>query len=120
MGRQALFYKFNVSDQQFLEHRPNNVLMWEAIQLGQGLGCSALRPRPQRNRQRGAAPVQGLWASEEVALPYYFYPEVKGATAMSQKRFANTLLAAAVRLTPRPLLPRLGSLTYRHLGLMRE
>jgi len=35
---------------------------------------------------------------------------------MSQKRLANTLLAAAVRFTPRPLLPRLGSLTYRHLG----
>ncbi|MDP2675118.1 MAG: GNAT family N-acetyltransferase [Dehalococcoidia bacterium] len=112
----TLVYKFNASDERFLERRPNNALMWEAVQLGQRLGCTQLDLGRCETDNEGLRRFKALWASEEAVLPYYFYPEVKGATAMSQKRLANTLLAAAVRFTPRPLLPRLGSLTYRHLG----
>jgi len=112
----TLVYKFNASDERSLERRPNNALMWEAVQLGQRLGCTELDLGRCETDNEGLRRFKALWASNEVALPYYFYPEVKGATAMSQKRLANTLLAAAVRFTPRPLLPRLGDLTYRHLG----
>jgi CelD/BcsL family acetyltransferase involved in cellulose biosynthesis len=111
-----LFYKFNVSDPQFLEQRPNNLLMWEAIRLGRELGCSAFDLGRSEADNEGLHRFKSLWASEASPLPYYYYPTVKGFATEDGKGIKRLLMAAAVRFTPRPLLPPAGALLYRHLG----
>jgi len=111
-----LFYKFNVSDPQFLEQRPNNLLMWEAIRLGKKLGCSAFDLGRSEADNEGLQRFKSLWASEASPLPYYYYPTVKGFATEDGTSIKRTLMSIAVRLTPRPLLPRAGALLYRHLG----
>ena len=59
---------------------------------------------------------KSLWASEASPLPYYFYPTVKGFATEDGTSIKRTLMSIAVRMTPRPLLPRAGALLYRHLG----
>jgi hypothetical protein len=111
-----LFYKFNVSDPQFLEQRPNNLLMWEAIRLGKELGCSSFDLGRSEADNEGLHRFKSLWASETSPLPYYYYPTVKGFATEDGTSIKRTLMSIAVRLAPRPLLPRAGSLLYRHLG----
>jgi len=111
-----LTYKFNVSDPQFLEQRPNNVLMWEAIRLGKQLGCSSFDLGRSEADNEGLHRFKGLWASEASPLPYYYYPTVKGFATEDGTSLKRTVMSIAVRLTPRPLLPRAGALLYRHLG----
>lgn len=111
-----LFYKFNVSDPQFLEQRPNNLLMWEAIRLGRELGCSAFDLGRSEADNEGLHRFKSLWASETSPLPYYYYPTVKGFATADGTGLKRTLMSIAVRVIPRPLLPRAGALLYRHLG----
>ena len=111
-----LFYKFNVSDPQFLEQRPNNLLMWEAIRLGRELGCSAFDLGRSEADNEGLHRFKSLWASEASPLPYYYYPAVKGFATEDGKGIKRLLMAAAVRFTPPPLLAPAGALLYRHLG----
>jgi len=111
-----LFYKFNVSDPQFLEQRPNNLLMWEAIRLGKELGCSTFDLGRSEADNEGLHRFKSLWASEASPLPYYYYPTVRGFATEDGRGIKRLLMAAAVRFLPRPLLPRAGALLYRHLG----
>jgi lipid II:glycine glycyltransferase (peptidoglycan interpeptide bridge formation enzyme) len=111
-----LTYKFNVSDPQFLEQRPNNMLMWEAIQLGKRLGCASFDLGRSEADNEGLHRFKSLWASEASPLPYYYYPTVKGFATEDGTSLKRSVMSIAVRLTPRPLLPRAGALLYRHLG----
>jgi hypothetical protein len=111
-----IFYKFNVSDPQALEQRPNNLLMWEAIRLGKERGCSSFDLGRTEADNEGLDRFKRLWASEASPLPYYYYPAVKGFATEDGTSVKRTLMSVAVRLAPRLLLPRAGSLLYRHLG----
>lgn len=111
-----LTYKFNVSDPQFLEQRPNNLLMWEAVRLGRELGCASFDLGRSEADNEGLHRFKSLWASEASPLPYYYYPTVRGFATEDGTSIKRTLMSIAVRLTPRPLLPRAGALLYRHLG----
>jgi CelD/BcsL family acetyltransferase involved in cellulose biosynthesis len=112
----CLTYKFNVSDPQFLEQRPNNLLMWEAIRLGRELGCSSFDLGRSEADNEGLHRFKSLWASEASPLPYYYYPTVRGFATENQMSLRRTLMTVAVRLTPSLFLPKAGGLIYRHLG----
>ncbi len=112
----SLLYKANVSDHRFLEQRPNNVLMWEAIKLGKDLGCSVFDLGRSEADNEGLRRFKSLWASRAEPLPYFYYPRAKGFATEDGSSMKRRLLAAAVRVTPSVLLPRAGALLYGHLG----
>lgn len=115
-NHRSLVYKFNASDSRFLEMRPNNALMWAAIQLGKRLDCQTLDLGRCEADNDGLRRFKLLWGAQELPLPYYYYPDVRGVTAMSQRRWASGLMAAAVRLAPRSLMEPASRMLYRHLG----
>jgi CelD/BcsL family acetyltransferase involved in cellulose biosynthesis len=49
----TLYYKFNASDLDHLEWRPNNMLVWGGLQLAHALGCRTLDLGPSDDDQPG-------------------------------------------------------------------
>ena len=115
--RQELVYKFNASDERYLDSRPNNALTWSAILLGKELGCRMLTLGRCERSNEGLLRFKRLWASRESDLPYFYYPRVRGATAEANGATLRYRAATTIfRYTPRQLLPAMGAAVYRHLG----
>lgn len=111
-----LVYKFNASDPRNLSVRPNNLLLWQAMQLGREQGCRTLDLGRCEEDNEGLRRFKLLWGSREEQLPYYHYPEGEGSSSLLASRAARTALQLFVRFSPGPVLQAAGSVLYRSFG----
>jgi hypothetical protein len=113
-GPRSWIYGFGASDPAHLEHRPNHVLIWAAIQDAIAAGCSfdLGRVAPE---QEGLLEFKRRWGGQALALAYDYWPEPGGLNVAARDRGA---LATAASLWSRlPVsIARLGSGLYRYLG----
>jgi lipid II:glycine glycyltransferase (peptidoglycan interpeptide bridge formation enzyme) len=113
--RDHLYYKFNVWDTRFQDVRPNDLLIWEAIQLGKEKALKAFDLGRCEIENEGLRRFKMGWSAKECVLPYFFYPEVHGFTANAGQKKSHELVSNVIRRTPPALLARAGFL-YRHLA----
>jgi CelD/BcsL family acetyltransferase involved in cellulose biosynthesis len=110
-----LFYKFNVWDTRFQELRPNDLLLWEAIRLGKELSLTGFDLGRCEFENEGLRRFKKGWGGQESALPYFFYPEVRGFAAEAGASRSQAILSSFIRRTPTAVLSRLGAF-YGHLA----
>ncbi len=111
-----LVYKFNASDPRYLSVRPNNLLLWQAMQFGRDQGCRTLDLGRCEVDNEGLRRFKLLWGSREEQLPYYHYPADEGSSSLLASRTARTALQLFVRFSPGPVLQAAGSVLYRSFG----
>jgi GNAT acetyltransferase-like protein len=113
-GPRSWIYGFGASDPAHLEHRPNHVLLWTAIQDAIAAGCSfdLGRVAPE---QEGLLEFKRRWGGQAIQLAYDYWPEPGGLNMAPRDRGAMAAVAAAWSRLPAPVA-RLGAGLYRYLG----
>jgi hypothetical protein len=113
-GPRAWIYGFGASDPAHLEHRPNHVLIWTAIQHAIAAGCrfDLGRVAPE---QEGLLEFKRRWGGQAIPLAYDYWPEPGGLNVAARDR--GTMAAAAAVWSRLPArVARLGAGLYRYLG----
>jgi hypothetical protein len=113
-GPRSWIYGFGASDPAHLEHRPNHVLLWAAIQdaIRAGRGFDLGRAAPE---QKGLFEFKQRWGGQAVPLAYDYWPEPRGLNLASRDRGMLANVAAVWSRLPAPVA-RLGAGLYRYLG----
>lgn len=115
--KEGLTYKFNASDPNYLHLRPNNMVLWHAIETGAERGYKWLDLGRCELDNDGLRRFKLLWGAEERALTYYFYPSVKvGASHQKTSALTRRVLALLVRYAPDWALRQAGAAMYRNFA----
>lgn len=112
----TIFPKYNGSDKRFLKFQPNNLLYWSAIEWGVKNGYKRFDFGRTSPDNLGLIAFKRRWGSEEVDLPYYYWPVVKGVTSTEEKSLKYRMVSGVLRRTPAIFSRAAGQLLYKHLG----
>jgi hypothetical protein len=113
-GAEAI-YKFGASDSAFQEHRPNNLILWEAIRHYSARGCRALHLGRTSLANGGLRRFKLGFGAREERLEYCRYDYAAGRFVAAADR-AHHWLNGVFRVLPLPLLRLLGARLYPHLA----
>jgi CelD/BcsL family acetyltransferase involved in cellulose biosynthesis len=113
--KDTLVYKFNASDPDALDLRPNNLLLRRAIELGIERGYRQLDLGRCDADADGLRRFKLLWASEERPLHYYHYPRETSAPSTGDG-VRRRVLGLFVRFAPPWVLQRAGAALYRNFA----
>ncbi|MCH7760266.1 GNAT family N-acetyltransferase [candidate division TA06 bacterium] len=112
----TLYHKFNSSDPEFLHYQPNHLLLWTAIQRGCQEGFQWLDFGRTSPDNQGLMEFKRRWGTREMAMPYFYFPEVRGITSTEERSFKYRLMTTFWRKAPLALNKWGGKILYRHLG----
>ncbi|MDD5676341.1 MAG: GNAT family N-acetyltransferase [Chitinivibrionales bacterium] len=113
-GVKAL-YKYAASDERFQHLRPNNLVMWEAIQWLCRNGFNVLDMGRTEDYNEGLRHYKAGWGATEEVLNYYKYDYARGAF-VREKNQAPGFYTVLLRKLPVPVLNIMGSLAYKHIA----
>jgi len=108
-------YKYGASDKKYQHLRANNLVMWEGIRECIRRGCTILSLGRSDLGHEGLLQFKRGWAATEQQINYYRYDLKKGFFVSGSSKvsgFHNKIF----RNIPIPLLNRLGSILYKHVG----
>ena len=114
--KNTLYYKFNASDDNYLQRRPNHLVTWKAISYALANHFRCLDFGRCSPEEEGLRTYKSKWGSREVELPYYFYPAVRGFTTVTEDSARYKTMRLFSRIMPQPVFIWAGSLLYKHLG----
>ncbi len=114
--KDTIYDKFNASDNNYLKYRPNHLIQWHAIQHGCQNGFRYLDLGRTSPDNPGLISFKRRWGTEEIDLPYYYWPTVKGVTSTKQKSLKYRTITFVMQQTPTTISRVAGRLFYRHLG----
>ncbi|HEX7336532.1 MAG TPA: GNAT family N-acetyltransferase [Gemmatimonadales bacterium] len=113
-GPRSWIYGFGASDPAYLEHRPNHVLLWTAIQDAIAAGCrfDMGRAAPE---QEGLVEFKRRWGGQSIPLAYDYWPVPAGLNVGRRDRGSMAAMGAVWSRLP-ARIARLGAGFYRYLG----
>ena len=114
--KDTIYYKFNASDEKYLQKRPNHLVTWEAIKFACVNNYRFFdfgRCAPQGT---GLRTYKSRWGTREVNLPYYYYPRIRGPASIAEDGMLYRMARIFSHVTPQFLFKAAGSFFYRHLG----
>ncbi|MGZ3721163.1 MAG: lipid II:glycine glycyltransferase FemX [Bdellovibrionota bacterium] len=112
-GTNAIF-KYGASDAGSLSHRPNNLVMWEAIKWYKGRGAKSLSLGRTQADHHGLLHFKRSWGARESGLNYYRYDF--GRKAFSPTPLRGNHPRKLFSMAPIGVLRIMGRLFYRHIG----
>jgi lipid II:glycine glycyltransferase (peptidoglycan interpeptide bridge formation enzyme) len=110
-----IMYKYGASDRHYLQKRPNDLVMWEAIKWSRSQGYDSLCFGRTEPENEGLRAFKNGWGTEEKIIPYAFY-DVMQKRFMAGSTTGRTVSAAIMRRMPIPFLKFIGEALYRHMG----
>ncbi len=114
--KDTLYYKFNASDENYLTRRPNHLVTWEAVRYACENGFNYMDFGRCAPEEAGLRVYKQRWGAKEIDLPYYYYPEVKGITAVPENSARHRAMRLFSHIVPEFVFKTAGSLLYKHLG----
>jgi hypothetical protein len=112
----TIYYKFNASDENHLQKRPNHLAIWEALRYACADGykhCDFGRCSPE---EEGLRIFKSRWGAEEVSSPYYYYPKVKGFTTIPESSLRYRAMKLFSHVAPQFVFRATGSILYKHIA----
>jgi hypothetical protein len=109
------FYKYGASDKKYQHLRGNNLVMWEAIKWYSQNEYKSLCFGRTEPENQGLIQFKSGWGTTEQQINYYRYDLKKGSFVSGSSRvtgFHNKIF----KNTPVPILNRIGSILYKHVG----
>lgn len=107
-------YKYGASERAFLNLRPNNLVMWEAVRWFGKNGFRKLNFGRTEPQNEGLLQFKNAWGANEEKIYYYKY-DLRKDQFVSAKTALKSSYAFFKHL-PIPLLRLTGNLLYRHVG----
>jgi lipid II:glycine glycyltransferase (peptidoglycan interpeptide bridge formation enzyme) len=114
--KDTIYYKFNASDANYLQKRPNHLLIWTAIQHACANGYNHFDFGRCAAEEESLRNFKRLWATREIPLPYYYFPAVRGVTTTTESSLKYRLMSRLVHTIPNSALETLSLFLYKHLG----
>jgi CelD/BcsL family acetyltransferase involved in cellulose biosynthesis len=115
--KDTVYYKYNASDPEYLSKMtPNHLLTWRAIEQACLEGYSSFDFCRTSPDNLGLMRYKEMWGADPLDLPYYFYPQVKGATSMEGSGLLYRIFTSAWRALPDSLVEAIGPKIYRFMG----
>ncbi len=109
-------YVYGASDKSFQHHRPNNLMLWDAIQRCIELKCQALDLGATEDSNNGLRQFKNSMASTEKTIHYYKYDFRQAEFMNHNESHLNDLRLAVGKKLPTSVLNAVGSLLYKHHG----
>jgi len=109
----TLTYKYGASTKSGLPLRPNNLIMWTAIEWGCRHGYHVLDMGRTQIDDAGLRRFKNGWGAEESELVYSSFGPCKSSSLMRQ---VTPWSATAIRHSPLWVCQALGQLLYRYAG----
>jgi predicted N-acyltransferase len=114
--KDTIYYKFNASDENYLQKRPNHLVTWKAIQYACANNYKYFDFGRCTPEEEGLRIYKVRWGAKEVKLPYYYYPDVKGFTTVPENSTKYRVMRLFSHIMPQFAFETAGSLLYKHLG----
>ena len=114
--KNTIYHKFNASDKNFIHFYPNYLILWDAIKYAYNKGIKYLDLGRTSPDNKGLLNFKRHWGAEEIDLPYYYYPEIRGTSSMRQSSLKYKIATGILRKTPSKILVFLGNKFYRYLA----
>lgn len=113
-GSRTLMYKYSASSPSLWQLKPNQLVLWTAMQEAIARGCSVMHFGRTDFEHEGLRTFKSSWGAEERPLVYSRLGDA-GATdaAVPGRGAAGTLAALAIRRSPPIVCRSLGRLFYR-------
>jgi predicted ATP-grasp superfamily ATP-dependent carboligase/CelD/BcsL family acetyltransferase involved in cellulose biosynthesis len=111
-----IYYKYNASDEKYLQKRPNHMIIWEAIKYACANNYRYFDFGRCTPEEEGLRTFKTRWGAKEFALPYYFYPRVKGFINVKESSLRYRAMQIFSHIMPRWVYVSVGSFLYKHLG----
>ena len=113
----TVFYKYNVSDPEFLINKvPNHLLTWNAIQQAIDKGCKKFDFGRTSINNKGLIRYKEMWGAKAFDLSYSYYPHGSGVSETKEDGFTYRMLTSAWRILPDILAENLGPRIFKHFG----
>ncbi len=113
-GKRAM-YKYGASDKQYQHLRPNNLVMWKAIEWYCQQGCKSFSFGRTDQGHNGLRQFKSGWGAKEKTVHYYQYNYKNGETSGPIVKVDGWHTRIFSKM-PTSILKIVGSLLYRHIG----
>lgn len=107
----TLIYKYGASDPTYWEHRPNNLLFWEAIRWACEQGYHTLDWGRSDLEDRGLRDFKGGWGAHEEPLMYSTISETRPSSSSGR---LNRAMGTVIRRSPPWVCRTIGELFYKY------
>jgi CelD/BcsL family acetyltransferase involved in cellulose biosynthesis len=112
-----IHYKYSASDPYYVKtFAPNHLLTWSVINWGASQGYHELDFGRTSPDNIGLIRYKNMWGMEDVDLPYYYYPKIKGAASTKERGRFYRCFTSLWRHLPFSVTELLGAHFYRFLG----
>jgi hypothetical protein len=110
---ETLTYKYNASDPDYLEYRPNNLIIWAAMQEGIRKDYKYFDFGKSDLENEGLRSFKDGWAAVEKPLYYSYLPGLP-ADGASFSFIKNKLIAPVIRSSPYFVCKLIGEVAYKY------
>lgn len=107
-------YKYGASDRKYLDLRPNNLVMWKAIEWFAGNAFKSFSFGRTEPENQGLLQFKRGWGAKEKTLNYYKYDLGKDRFVSNQSGAKSSY--KFFKMLPLPILKFTGNVLYRHVG----
>ena len=114
--KDTMYYKFNASDENYLQKRPNHLVIWEAMRYACANNYKHFDLGRCAPEEEGLRTFKSRWGATEVKLPYYYYPRIKGVTTLTENSLGYRVMRLVSHVMPQAVFRATGSVLYKHLG----
>jgi lipid II:glycine glycyltransferase (peptidoglycan interpeptide bridge formation enzyme) len=114
--KDTIYYKYNASDESYLQKRPNHLAIWEALQYACARNFKNFDFGRCSPEEEGLRTYKSRWGAKEANLPYYYYPEITGFTTAPEDSLRYRLMRCFSQVMPQFVFRAAGSILYKHLA----
>ena len=107
-------YKYGASDRKYLNMRPNNIVMWEAIKWYAQKGFKTFSLGRTELENQGLLQFKRGWGSKEETLNYYRYDLMRDSFLAENSGIKSSY--RFFKIMPSVMLRFTGTILYRHMG----
>lgn len=111
----TITYKYSASEPDYLRHRPNNLVLWKAIEWGCLNGYTTFDFGRSQVTNTGLRKFKGGWGAVEKPLPYSFISDSNMGTRKSSP-VLETVAKKVIQNTPTFVCRTIGELLYKYFG----
>lgn len=114
--KDTVVYAYGASDDNYLVHRPNNLLIWTAIEGACQQGYKFFDFGRTSSAEQGLAAFKKRWGAQERNLAYYYYPHIPSSMALNETGLKYRLATSLWKRLPLPLAHWGSNRVFKHLG----
>ena len=110
--KNKLVYKYNASDPDYLQYRPNNLLVWEAVKFCIDNNLKELDFGKTDIENEGLRRFKRGWGAKEISLNNYYYPVVPENNLVNF--LYQKVVSPVIRKTPEFIGKQIGETAYKY------